>query len=215
MALAHPRHTAGLALALGLLILMTTGCASPPRLVHAWQDPGYAGPRLERILVVGISERASTRRVFESVFSAEFRDRGVAATPSYELFPGPERPDREEFLATVRARGFDGVILSRVVGVDREASVTPGYVVVEPAFAYRRDFWGFYSDSYAVYSSPGYVERYDVVTVETNLYEVAGPSLVWTGQTESVAPTGVEAESAGLARVMMQELVRRGLIAAD
>jgi hypothetical protein len=206
------RRLVGVVLGIALLATLA-GCSSAPRLIHAWQAPDYAGPQLENVIVVGVSERASTRRIFENVFAAKLREHGVQATASHAIFPANERIGREEFVRVARERGFDGVILTRVVGVDLKATYTPGYVMVEPATMYPRDFWGYYGRSVRVYESPGHLSTYDVVSVETNLYSLDEPMLVWSGQTETVDPSNLEKESAGLADVVMRELAVRGLVA--
>jgi hypothetical protein len=200
-----------IALSIAALAVLA-GCSSMPRLTHVWQSPDFTGPRFKNIVVVGVSERASSRRIFENVFSARFRDHDVQATPSHELFPGQEKLDRDTFVQTVREQGFDGVVVARVVGIDRKTSYSPGYVTVAPAYRYPGDFWGYYGHATRVYESPGQFSTWDVVSIETSLYTLDGPLLVWSGQTETVDPSDIEKESDGLAEVIMRELEIRGLI---
>jgi len=197
-------------IAAGLL----AGCSSSPEIVSAWQDPQWAGPPLQKVLVVGQTPQAGQRRVFENVFVARLGERGIAARASHELFPGPDRPEREDFVAAVERGGFDAVLISQIVGVDQKTTYTPGYTVVQPSVYYYNDFWGFYNRAYTIHSVPDYYSTYQVVSIETNVYQVQGRTLVWSGTTRSVSPQDVHSESDALAKVILGELTARGVLPA-
>ena len=190
-----------------------TGCSSSPKIVSAWQDPAYKGPTFRKILVVGITERAPVRRTFEDVFAARLREHGIEAVASYNLISGNDKAAaRDEIERVVREQGFDAILTTRMVGIDRKTTYTPGYTRVYPGTAYYRDFYGFYSHSWEAYHSPGHVTSYDVVRLETNVYATDPGDLVWTGMTETVDPGKIQKESARLADVIMAELSTRGLL---
>ena len=191
------------------------GCSSSPEIVTAWQDPQWTGPPLQKILVVGQTPQAGQRRIFEDVFVAGLTEHGVTARASHEFFPGTERPTREDFLATVEEGGFDAVLVSQIVGVDQKTTYAPGYTMVEPGLVYHNDFWGFYHRAYTIHSVPDYYDTYEVVSIETNVYEMQDRSLVWSGTTRSIAPQDVHRESEGLAEVIIRELATRGLVPAE
>jgi len=201
------------ALAALLLLGLAAGCAQSPHLVNVWQDPGHDGPPLDSALVVGVRETAGQQRIFENEFAARLERRGVAAEPAHEVFPDLERPDRIRFLTTVREHGFDAVFISRIVGVDVHGAYTPGYAEAEPALVYRDDVYGFYDYAFGVHAMPGYLQTYEVVTVETNVYETRAGTLVWSGQTRAVDPSTLDDEVGALAGLVIDELAQRELIA--
>jgi len=196
--------------AIALGALLTAGCSSGFKLVNAWQNPDYQGPRFKNVLVAGITDKETTRRVFEDVFSQRLSDRGVAAVASYSMRTGADS-SREEIEALVTQAGFDAIITARVIGVDRQTQYSGGYSTAYPSMAYHQDFYGFYNYSWGVYSTPSYAYSYDVVRIEVNVYETQEWDLVWTAQTERVDPGEVDKEAVGLADVIFKEMDTRGL----
>ena len=59
---------------------------------------------------------------------------------------------------------------------------------------------------------PPTVHEFDVYTLETNLWSVDGNELVWSGTTESLAPSNVFREIEQLIGLVIHAWVKRGLI---
>jgi hypothetical protein len=53
-----------------------------------------------------------------------------------------------------------------------------------------------------------------VVTVETNLWDVASNKLVWSGTTQTFAPGSVNQEAPGFAKLIIDALAERKLLPA-
>jgi hypothetical protein len=202
---------AAIAIAGALCAVVLAGCSSAPKIVNAWHDPEYQGPAFRSVMVLGIAESPTNRRIFEDTFAMRLRDGGVEAVASHTLLPVGEQLDRDEIEAVVAERGIEAILVTRVVQVDRETSYSPGYTTVYPG-TYYNDFYGFYNYSWGVYHSPGYAYNYDVVRLETSVYETSQSKLVWTAQTETVDPKSVEKESVKLADLLMQEMKTRRLL---
>ena len=189
---------------------LLSGCAST-RLTNAWKDPAFQGPAFTKVMVMGVSNEAGTRRTFEDVFSASLKAAGVIAVPSYTLIPEDGEVGRERLKEAVRQAGAQGVLVTRIVRVDRRTQFSPGYVTAVPAVGFYRDFYGFYSSAWTFHTPPQ-VQQFDVVTLETNLWDMHTGTLVWSGTTETFAPGDVRTESEGFARVVIGALKERGLI---
>jgi hypothetical protein len=56
------------------------------------------------------------------------------------------------------------------------------------------------------------VYQYDVVTAETSLYDIDAQRLLWSGTTETFAPTNVKKETPGFAKIIIEALKRQHLI---
>ncbi len=76
-----------------LATVVLTGCASVS-LVDSWKDAGAPAKRYQKLLVVGVAEKMQMRQVFEEVFSAEIRNRGVTAIRSYLVTGADKNPSR-------------------------------------------------------------------------------------------------------------------------
>ena len=205
-------HTALWILAGVLAAGLLAGCGGP-KLINAWQDPSFKSLPFDDVLVMGVGNNPSRVRVFEQAFTEHLQAQGIRAQPSYELFTPEEQASKEDIEAAIKSRKIDAIIITRVLGVDRKSTYTPGYTMATPGSMYYRDYYGLYTYSYGFYHSPGYTTTYDVVQLETNIYDVASGKLVWTGLTETVDPNDIEKEATELAKIVLRELTVRGLVA--
>ena len=189
-------------------------CASTS-LVGDWQNPGYSGPPLAKILVMGVSDDGSVRRIFENQFVGQLRARGVEGIPSHRFIAKDGQVEREQVMDAVKSSGADGVLITRVARVDRETAVTPGFTraTAFPGGGYRgyHGFYGHYSSVWATYQPPQ-VYQYEVVTLETNLWSVARDEIVWSGATESFAPDNLYKNIEDIVNLVTESLVKRQLI---
>src|ERR1700691_6614752 len=145
---AHGR-SGGASLA-GVLLLARSACVSTS-LTDRWKDPGFSGPPLHKVLVVGVQKDQGRRRVWEDGMVAALTHEGVQASPSYLVFPD-KAPTADQLAATASHDGFDGVIATHFVSARQRNYWMPGYAGV--GFGWRWRYFGYWD---AVYG-PGWVE---------------------------------------------------------
>src|SRR5688500_1127751 len=102
--------------------LALTACASTT-IRDSWVDPAYRGGPLRKILVLGVSPNLSDRRIFEDIVAARLTTIGADAIPSYRFLPEAGRAAEPALDAAVRASGADGLLMSRVLHIDRRTNV--------------------------------------------------------------------------------------------
>jgi hypothetical protein len=209
-----------------LLGMGSIGCAGRTTIEHVWRS-GWAGS-FTHVAIFGVSRLAGVRRDFETRMAAALAGAGVRATPSYLLLPdrGDLRDASRPLDANVGARkdepnpapvlaeyGIDGALVTRLVGIDRDMRYVDG-VPYAAAGGIRPGFYGpgFYDYYYGMAYSPGYTVDYAIVTLETNLYDVASLELVWAGLSETFDPKNVTQAIESYAKVMVDVLVRVGLL---
>ncbi len=188
--------------------LIAAGCASTT-LTNSWRAPDYSGV-MRSLVVVGVSKQASVRRVFEDEFAAQLGAQGVRAVPSYTLVPEDGPIDKDTLRSAVDSTNADAVIITRLVKVTNEVVVTQA----GPPLAARYDpyYYGFYSRAWIGYYEPPVVHQYDVVTAETTVFVKDRAEPVWSGTTETFAPSDLKKETTGFAKVVIEALVKEGLI---
>ena len=200
-------------LLLAVAALLLSACATPTRLSNSWRDATYAGTPFRHVLVLGFGADGATRRVFEDEFARSLQVAGVTATPSYTLESGVSESDVEKVRDLVKRSGADGVLTTRLIGLDKHTNVMPGQVMMVPTVVYRRGLYGYYG----YYSTPMLVQtppstyQYEVLTLETNLWQVIGEHLVWSGTTETFAPENTRKTAQELAQVVVKTLRAQGL----
>lgn len=206
-----------------LAIAMQMGCASVS-LVDSWKDAGAPAKRYQKLLVVGVAEKMQMRQVFEEVFSAELRNRGVTAIRSYLVTGAEKNPSRASLEEAVQRSGADGVITTRLVSLKKDTEVRTGYVMTDRGYTNGRfndptvfpaDLYGFYGAtvSYATfYHRSVDVTMSTVATIETNLFDAGTGRLVWSGTTSAVKPEGIITVTSELAQVVLKAMAGEGLI---
>jgi hypothetical protein len=196
----------------GLLALVLAACASQPRIVQQWDDPTFKGGGFRRVLVLGVTQDGTVRRVFEDEFSAGLRARGVEAVPAYTVLPDDGRVERPKLEAAVRAAKADAVILTRVLRVERRTEIVPA--APQPV---GPGFWGGYGAAWGGplwmgYAQPATVIQYDQVYVESQLWDVKSDRMVWSAVSEIFAPSNPRQDSINYSRVVLDALAARRLL---
>ena len=197
---------------LAATLVLGVGCASTT-LTSVWRDPSYSGGPIRSVLVVGISKEAGIRRIFEDEFSARLRAVGVTATPSYTLIPQDGPVDRVVLDGAIAKAGAQGTLVTRLLKVERRTDYAPGYVRTVPAVGYYRNFHGYYSSTWVpgAYAAPQRFD-YDILALETNLWRAQGGELIWSGTTESFAPSDVRKATQEFSDVIIKALRDQKLI---
>ncbi len=170
---------------IGILIL--GGCGSSTKLTNVWTDPTLQANSLKKLMVIGVSQNPSGRRMFEDTFAAALQKQGVQAMSSYVVLPG-EITDSVAVRDAVMKSGCDGVFVSRIIDqktVDTYYPPTATYVGTPYYGGYYGGYYGYYASSYSMMTSPGYTVENQVIHVETNLYRASDSKLVWAALSES------------------------------
>jgi hypothetical protein len=209
---------------LSLLLCTTlTGC-SAITLKNSWKDPGAPATQYRRLLIVGVTDKIAMRQVFEEIFAAEFRKKGVEAIPSYTLTSIDSKPSRASLEDAVKKSGADGVLTTRVVGLKNDSIDHDEYVITAGGYTnvsfyddtlYPMDLYGFYTTTLyvgTVGSQSVSVTTSTVATVETNLYDSGTARMVWSGTSSAVNPDGVVTASEKLAGIIIKAMAAAGLI---
>ena len=203
----HKRVT--LAIPIVAALLMLASCASTT-LQSQWRDPGYTAGPFKKIFVIGLSARDVTaRRIFEDVMVAKLMAVGVQAVPEWQYLKDEGQAGEGAVSAAVDATGADAVLMARLVAIDTRYSVTP-VAVPGPGFGWYGRYAGWYSGWYAAPQ----VTQYDVVIVETSLFDTKTKRLVWSATSQTVDPASVQKEAPVFADTIIGALQKAGLLPA-
>jgi len=173
---------------LAVALLVVSGC-SAAHVVSQWRDPEYTTPLdVKRIMVVGVSKQAGIRRKFEDVLVERLKEEGIDAVQSYLYIPedGPVPEDRLQ--DAVRRANADATLVTRLVRVERQTEVVPGYY--SPPV--RPGWYPWYTDAWTGYYEPPRVYQRDVYISETSLWDLKRNRMVWTGTVKTDAIDNVD-----------------------
>jgi len=147
-------------LAFAACLVLLPGCTPTSTIVeHVWRDstrPTHAP--LGKTLVVALFSDADVVIPIENEWRRQLEGRGIDVEAFDALMPGTAPRDKQTIVELVKARGFDTVLVSKLVGVkqvDRDVSAYQVAVVETELYDARTEqpFWKAESDTFLV--NPG------------------------------------------------------------
>ena len=190
---------AGFVAVLVVLGALLGGCASTA-LRDSWRDPQWSGRPLKNVLVIGVARSQSNRRVFEDGFAQALQGEGVGGRASYPILPEEGAIPNARIKEAVAQAGADAVLITRVLRIQRNVQVTPGYVVP----GYAGGFYGWYSGTWM--TVPPSIDQYEVLTIESTLWDMRTERAVWSGTSESTDVKDVTTLTGELASVLIKKM---------
>jgi len=182
-------------------------CASNPTtrttVMGSWKADDYNN-KLANFLVISLADEPGIRGKVEFTLANRLKKEGLRATASSEIMPADEEINRQTVKAAMAGKKFDGVLVSRLLGVERGAV----YVAPSPDITFDSSF----NSNTPIVTSPGYVEHLSVITVQVDLYDTASQHLVWSLKSQSVNPDNVTNVVNDLAGFVVKDLQIKDLI---
>jgi hypothetical protein len=178
-------------------------------LTNSWRSPDFKGPAMRNVLVIGLSPSDATRRIFEDGFAQALKGAGVAATSSYGALPDHGKIPDDKLKAAVAQAKADSVLITRLMRVEQRADVVQP--VAPPVGGYyRTGFYGWYGSAWA--GVPANVVSYNVLTLETTLWDMRNETIIWSGTTEAIQPSDIAKATADMAKVLIEKMKKDGVI---
>lgn len=186
------------------MCLLLSACANT-KIVQNWlldeQIKSYSSP-----MIIGISDSQQTRQIYEKYFVAELAKKNITAIPSYTLISSKQAINRETVLNAIKNTEIDSVLVSYLVSTDarltfQDSPVNPGYL---------GDTDNMMSDT--LISTRGRASSSEVIGLKNDLYDVATESVVWSVQTETVAPESIDDVIIDVTALLIKQLFSDGIV---
>jgi len=187
--------------------MLLSGCAAT-QIINQWSNPSYKAASFNRIMVIGVSKQASIRRTFEDEFVAQLRAIGIDAVPSYDFIPEDGQVLESRLKEAVKRAGADGVIITRLVRVERKTDIDPGPYGPFPGFGFYR--W--YSSAWVGFYEPPRLNFYDIYISETSLYDVTRDELVWSAIAKTTELGDIKKEIKEYVETVINVLNKKNLL---
>lgn len=163
--------------------MLVASCASAPRTVATADVPEYAGPGVNKILVIGVADNYESRSRFERKLASDLRNAGTDATAYYVLTGGDKPIIREEIEEGAAREGFDAVLISRVTNRESAAQMKTGpagakstrWDADKPLDLFRYD--------YEELNEPDTLDVNVNITIRSELFALPGGDKVWSVET--------------------------------
>jgi hypothetical protein len=210
---------------IALCVSLLTVCAcktTATNFSQSYRNPGYEETVFKKLMVIGVAEDQQTRETFENAVVSAIAKEGGTSQASITVLPHDEQISEDQLHAAIDAGGFDAVLITRLLSIDKSSEYTPPkkynnprtrYYPASPGWGYGYGgFYGFYGTTFAEVHEPGYFETSTTLKLETNLYSVATNELVWTGQSETIDPDSIEDARASVTHAVAKKLKEERLI---
>lgn len=192
------------------LMIMIESCSSSS-LVDVWNDPTYNEPPLKKILIISIRKDPVQRRIWEDAFVSEFSNHGVQATSSYHLYPDL-LPDTNQVIQVVQEKGFDGILVTRLLLDETKTHYVQGYVTTEQISRYNI-FRKRYDTYYHNVQHPGYVESQIIDRRAIDVWVIREEErMIWSATSNSPERNRVEDVQNDIADLVIPQLVKNSII---
>lgn len=197
---------------------MMASCSPSTKIIGSWSSPDKPAGGYDKLLITGLTSNLVNRQAFEEELTGTLNDDGFDAASSLTLIPLGSAKDEAgmaKALETVRENGFDGILTVALLDQTSETRYVQGSTSYAPVV--YGGYYGRYSGYYGYYApittSPGYYATDKNYYIEVNLYDAKTEALVWSSQSETTNPTNLEAFSHTFAGVVVDQMVKDGIIA--
>jgi hypothetical protein len=195
---------------LSCLMILLENC-STSSLVDVWNDPSYHESPLKKIFVIAIRKDPVQRRIWEDAFVGEFSKHGVQATSSYNLFPDL-LPDTNQVIQTVQEKGFDGILVTRLLFDETKTHYVDSYVTTKIESRYNI-FRKRYDTYFRNVQHPGYVESQIINRRAIDVWVIRNEErMIWSATSNSPERNSMKAVQEDIAELVIPELMRNSII---
>ena len=194
-----------------LLAVSIYGCGVSTQMAGVWRDPAYLGQPNQKVLILALANNARNGLIWENALASALQAQGAQPLAGSATIPAAAMADTASIKAAVRNTSADLLAVTRLVAVDKEQEYVPGSTYYAPSPGYY-GYSNYYMSSYAVVSTPGYIQENTIVKLETNLYDIKTEKLIWSGLTHTVNPESAQETATSVAGTIVSDMVQKKII---
>jgi len=183
------------------ICVLLAGCSSTS-IMNSWKAPGetLTPQEYKKVMVVAYVKDEKGREKVENKIAGLNK----AFYPSYHDFTGAQiAQDTAKLKSQVKAKGYDAVIIMRLVTTKAKSTYVQGGV--NPAY----DNYIFYYNDY--YKSGSYATDMEFV-ISTNIYSLTKDKLIWSGVTSSTNPKNIDKLINGVSKAVIYQVKEDKLV---
>lgn len=190
-----------------IALLLITSCSPQIMLTSSWTNKQAKVKSAPLIMVMVLGKpNSTTRQDIENSIVARLKKEGFKAVPASDLFQPGVKHDSAELVNILQKNNIDMLLTNAVISMTENERFLPGAIqgadIMVPAGGaasaynpYNSVYVGYnYYNYYNTYNSyhtidapptPGTTVTDVMIIIESNLYKVATPELIWHGQSRS------------------------------
>jgi hypothetical protein len=166
---------------------------------------------LNKIFIIAIRNDPVQRRIWEDAFVAELSNYRVQAESSYHLFPDA-LPDTNQIIQTIQEKGFDGILVTRLLRAETKTHYNESYVTREQTSRYnvfRKDYDNYYRDV----QHPAYIDSQIVARRAIDVWVIRkDEQLIWSATSNSPERYSLKSVQDDIADLVIPKLMKSAII---
>jgi hypothetical protein len=200
-----------------LIAAMVSSCATSTEITGVWKNP-KSKASINSVLVTALTSRTNARQTVETDLAVELNSDGIKTIKSFDVIPPKftegKEPDKEELLKKIKGTDVDAILTVALINKETASRYVPGSYGYAPItrFGYYGRFSGYYTTLYPAMFEPGYYTEDRTYFIETNLYDAKTEELLWSAQSETYNPAGLDLFSKEFAAVVVEKMRRDNVI---
>ena len=187
-----------------LLVLLFSSCNST-KITSSWKQPGKHVhiDELNKVLVIALIENETNRYKAEHQIVKYLDGKGYV---SHEYLDDNLNSQNEtEIMNKIKSDGYDGIVLMRLIDVDKEKIYIP-----EDRNYYPNNynsFGDYYLTQHHRYKNSGYYITTKTYILETIIFSLKENKIIWTGITETFEPSSIKRMTKEISKVIYKQMV--------
>lgn len=196
-----------------LIVLTLTACSTDTKLVKSWSDDTYTRGPLRNVLIIGVSNEPSKRRLLENAFTKAFKQNKVDALASLAIMPADVKIAKQTVQSAISGRNIDAVLVTRLVRVEDKTFYSgPHPTTYRSERQFRQDLWQHYDSVYDYAHDLSLHKKQRSVVLESNIYDAKTAKLIWSIQSETLDPKSPNEIIRSLGLLIIENLKKDKLI---
>ena len=197
------------------MLLLLFACSPSMKTTSSWinkDKTAFQNKTYKTIFISVITSKLEVRKKLENELAIAAEKHGYVVIKSVDKFPiiaSDKKYSKEEILEIIKKAGTDLIFTTALVDEHSESRYVPGTASYSPRFygGYRGYFGGAWT-----YFEPGYYTTDKTYFLESNLFDAASETVIWSVQSEVYNPTSIERTSKKYTEMVLNKLENDGIL---
>jgi len=194
---------------LATLLTLMISCNST-KIASSWKEPDKQVDldKLNKILVVALLKNENSRYLAETEMVKFLDGKGFA---SFDYLKASfNKSDENALREKIKNDGFDGAITMRLIDVEKERNYTLSNI--GPNRWNPISFPNYYYRNWPGNQADGYFLTTKTFLVEIAIFSILEDKIIWTSETKTINPAGVEQMTKEISKVLYKRMVKEGFL---
>jgi hypothetical protein len=192
-----------------LFIMLTNSCTST-KIISSWRAPetDLNINEFNKVLIIALLDNENNRFKVEHEIAKYLNGKGVVSHDY--LTDAFNNKYKEQITNKIKIDGFDGIVLIRLIDVDKERAYVPSRRQYN-----AEDYQGFgdyYLKNNYNYNDSEYYLNTKTYVLKTDIYSLKADKIIWIGITETFELIGIKKMTNKISKVIYKQMNLEGFI---